>query len=108
MIVVATAFFFAFEPLARGFVEIFADVRFAIVVLGVNVSEESIEVIARSDEFLRIIMEHVCQRNQSLRSGKRPDRAVPFAFAAAMRTEFGVTALGGRDAKRRVEPPWKN
>src|SRR5882672_12546720 len=103
MIVIAAALFFAFEPLAGSFVKVLTDVRLAIVMLGVNVSQESIEVIARCDEFLRAITQHIGEGNQSLGRGKRPDGTVPFAFAAAMRTEFGMALLGSRDAERRME-----
>ena len=103
MVVVATALFLSFEPLARGFVKVLTDVRLAIVMLGMNVSEESIEIVAGCDKFLRIIVEHVGQCDESLRSGERPNRAVPFAFAAAVRTEFGMAAFGGRDPERRAK-----
>jgi len=103
MIVIAAALFFAFEPLAGSFVKVLTDVRLSIVMLGVNVSQESIEVIARCDEFLRVITQHIGEGAQGLGCGKRPDCAVPFAFAAAMRTEFGMALLGSRDAERRME-----
>src|SRR5262245_62078280 len=104
MSVVAATLFFAFQPLAGRFVEVFADVGLAIVVLGMNVIEKSIEVVAGVDEFLGIVAEHICQCDESLGSSERPDCAVPFTFAAAMRTEFRMTAFSGGDAEGRAKP----
>src|SRR5882757_6881965 len=103
MIVIAAALFFAFEPSAGSFVKVLTDVRLAIVMMGMDIGQKSIEVIARCDEFLRVITQHIGEGAQGLGCGKRPDCAVPFAFAAAMRTEFGMALLGSRDAERRME-----
>src|SRR6267154_3654907 len=103
MVVVAAALFFAFEPLTGRFVEVFADVGFAIEMLGVNVSEKGIEIVARGDQFLRVIAKNVSESDKGLGCGQWPDRAVPLAFAAAVRAKFEVAALSGCDAERRAK-----
>src|SRR5438093_7866482 len=102
MIVLAAAFL-AHEPLAGGLVQILADVRLAIEAMTPDVTEEGIKIVPRGHYRLRVIAQQIAQGRERLRGGERPNRAVPFAPAAAVRAELGVAPLGGREAVRRAK-----
>src|SRR6185436_7971902 len=91
------------DPIAADFVEVFADVGLALRVLAVDVGAKGIEVIGRGNDVLRIIPQHVGEGSERLRRGERPDRAVPFAMADAVRAELRMASLGSGEAKRRAE-----
>jgi hypothetical protein len=55
----------------------------------VSVGQESIQVVPGRDGCSRAVAQNVGQCNQRLGGGKRPDRPVPLALAAACRAKFG-------------------
>ena len=101
MVVEAAAFFVVAEPLAGGFVEVFADVGVAVHVLGFGVGVEGAQVVVFGDEGLGIIIEDICEGGEGLGGGEGPDGAVPFAaVAGAVGAETGGAAPAGSRAAR--------
>src|SRR6266542_1369872 len=103
MVVVAAAGVVAFEPFAGGFVEVFADVRFAVPMVGLGIGLERLEIMSALEEGCGSEAKDVCQRVERLRCSEGPDRAVPLAVSDTVAAEFGVAALSGGDAEGRPE-----
>src|SRR6266542_1831703 len=103
VVVIPAAFLAALEPLAGRFIEVFTDVGLAIEAMRAGVGEEGVEIVARRDDVLRIITQDIRERAQRLRSGERPDGAIPFALAASVRAELRMPSLRRGDTERRAE-----
>src|ERR1700677_3352167 len=104
MIVIAASRVISLEPSAVDFIEVFADVRLVVVpVLRFNVGVHRLEIVALFDRGIGVVPQNIRQGRERLRRRKRPDGAVPFAIADAMRAEFGMPAFSGGDSKWRPE-----
>ena len=95
VIVIAAAFLISFEPIARGLVEIFADVGFSPVVLALHILLQFGEIEAVAYHGTAVIIEVVGQGCECLGRGERPHSTIPFAFSHTVGTELRMAALGG-------------
>src|SRR5437016_1818221 len=100
MVVVAAARVVALEPLAGLLVEVFADVRLAVHLMGFRIRLHRVEIMAFRDVRLFIVSQKIGQGIEGLRRCEGPDRAVPFAMADAVTAELWVSPFGGGDAER--------
>ena len=103
MVVVAGTFLIALQPIARGLIEVFADIGLATHVLALHILLHLCKEETVAHHRRRIVVNVVGHRCQRLRSGKGPYGTVPLAFAHTMGTELRVTALSGGLSVRRRE-----
>src|SRR5262245_52303982 len=86
------------EPLAGCFVEVLADVGFAVLMLRLGIGEELLEIVLARDVGLGRAAKHVGEADERLAGRERPNGSVPLTGAVAVGAKFRVSALGRREA----------
>src|SRR5262245_19336677 len=104
MIVEAASRIIALQPVAVLLILVFAEIRFAILLVRPCVLVKLI-IINGSVHLTMVLVsrEKICQCFHRLRCGEGPYRAIPFTGTHPVRTELRMTSLGSGLSPARIE-----